>query len=315
MRSFRYEQAADATTATTLLAQRPEAKLLGGGTNLVDLMRLGVERPETVIDVTRLGLDQVESLDDGSLRIGASVRNSNLAADRLVRERFPVLAEALLAGASGQLRNMATTAGNLLQRTRCVSFQDVSKPCNKRAPGSGCPAIPGEHRNLAIFGASESCVATHPSDMAVALTALDAVMHIQGSNGVRCVPVDELYLLPGDTPHLENTLAHDEIITAVVVPALPQSTLSRYRKVRDRASYAFALASVAAVVTVREGVIEDARIGLGGVAAKPWRAHRAEQVLVGSPSLRRPSRPQPRPRSRRRVHCRTTASSCRWFAG
>ena len=284
MRTFRFETATDATTATALLAQRPEAKLLGGGTNLVDLMRLGVERPETVVDVTRLGLDEVEALADGSLRIGASVRNSDLAAQPIVRDTFPVLAQALLAGASGQLRNMATTAGNLLQRTRCVYFQDVSKPCNKREPGSGCPAITGEHRNLAIFGASDSCIATHPSDMAVAMIALDAVLHVQSSSSVRTVLLDDLYLLPGDTPHLENTLAHDEIITSVVVPALPAGTVSTYRKVRDRASYAFALASVAAAITVRDGVVVDARIGLGGVAPKPWRAHQAEQVLRGAPA-------------------------------
>ena len=282
MRTFRFESTTDATTATTLLAHRPEAKLLGGGTNLVDLMRLGVERPETVVDVTRLGLDDVEASDDGSLRIGASVRNSDLAAEPIVRERFPVLAQALLAGASGQLRNMATTAGNLLQRTRCVYFQDVSKPCNKRDPGSGCPAITGEHRNMAIFGASDSCVATHPSDMAVAMIVLDAVLHVQSSSGVRTIPIVDLYLLPGDTPHLENTLAHDEIITSVVVPALPTRPVSAYRKVRDRASYAFALASVAAAITVRDGVVVDARIGLGGVAPKPWRARQAEQVLRGA---------------------------------
>ena len=282
MRTFRYETVTDATSATTLLAQRPEAKLLGGGTNLVDLMRLGVERPETVVDVTRLGLDTVDVLADGSLRIGASVRNSDLAAEPIVREDFPVLAQALLAGASGQLRNMATTAGNLLQRTRCVYFQDVSKPCNKRDPGSGCPAINGEHRNLAVFGASDSCIATHPSDMAVAMITLDSALHVQSSSGVRTVPLDDLYLLPGDTPHLENTLAHDEIITSVLVPTLPTGTVSTYRKVRDRASYAFALASVAVAITVRDGVIVDARIGLGGVAPRPWRARRAEQVLRGA---------------------------------
>jgi xanthine dehydrogenase YagS FAD-binding subunit len=283
MRSFRFETASDATTATALLAERPEAKLLGGGTNLIDLMRLGVEQPETVVDVTRLGLDDIESLNDGALRIGASVRNSDLAADVRVRTQFPVLSQALLAGASGQLRNMATTAGNLLQRTRCVYFQDVSKPCNKREPGSGCPAIHGDHRNLAIFGASESCVATHPSDMAVALAALDAVVHVQSSTGVRAIAIDQLHRLPGDTPDVETMLAHDEIITSVVVPALSPGTLSSYRKVRDRASYAFALASVALVVTAHDGVIDDARIGLGGVAAKPWRARRAEDVLRGAP--------------------------------
>ena len=269
MRAFRYESVADPAAAVRLLAQRPEGKLLAGGTNLVDLMRLGVERPETLIDVNRLGLAGVDVLDTGGLRIGAAVRNSELAAHPEVIGRYPVLSQALLSAASGQLRNAATTAGNLLQRTRCVYFQDVSKPCNKRHPGSGCPAIPGEHRNLAILGTSTSCIATHPSDMAVAMTALDAVVEVEGVGGRRSVPLDELYLLPGDSPDREYALAHGEIITALVLPPLPAGAVSTYRKVRDRASYAFALASVAAAVTVRNGTRpgRPARTGRGRAQA------------------------------------------------
>lgn len=282
MRAFRYELASSPAAAVALLAGRPEAKLLGGGTNLVDLMKLGVERPESLVDISHLGLDEVELLSDGSVRIGAGVRNSVLAADPSVRSGFPVLSQALLAGASGQLRNMATTGGNLLQRTRCLYFQDVSKPCNKRDPGSGCPAIAGQHHNLAVLGASDSCIATHPSDMAVAMTALDAVVTVQGSGGTRSIPVDQLWRLPGDTPEREHQLAHDEVIVAVTVPPLPAGTVSTYRKVRERASYAFAIGSVAAVLRVTDGVVSDVRIGLGAVAPKPWRAHRAEQLLLGA---------------------------------
>ena len=284
MREFAYEAATDATSAVALLAARPDAKLLSGGTNLVDLMKLGVERPGTLVDVTRLGLDQIELLDDGGLRIGAGVRNSVLAADATVRREYPVLSEALLAGASGQLRNMATTAGNLLQRTRCLYFQDTSKPCNKREPGSGCPAIEGQHHNLAILGTSEHCIATHPSDMAVAMTALGAVVHVQGSTGVRAIPLDDLYRLPGATPQFEHTLAHDEVITAVVIPNLSYGAASTYRKVRERASYAFAISSVAAAIDVEAGVVRDVRIGLGALAPKPWRATLAEAALVGEPA-------------------------------
>ncbi len=284
MKAFDFHTATDASSAVYLLSDHPGAKLLGGGTNLVDLMKLGVESPDVVIDVTHLGLDDVEVLDDGGLRIGASVRNSVLAADASVRGGFPVLSEALLAGASGQLRNMATTAGNLLQRTRCLYFQDVSKPCNKRIPQSGCPAIEGIHRNLAVLGTSDQCVATHPSDLAVALVALDARVHVQGAKGVRAIPVRELHRLPGDTPHLEHTLAHDEVITSVIVPALPAGARSHYRKVRDRASYAFAITSVAAMLTVADGTVTDVRIGLGGVAPKPWRADTAEAFLRGRPA-------------------------------
>jgi xanthine dehydrogenase YagS FAD-binding subunit len=281
MRRFDYARATDSSSAVALLAQRPDAKLLAGGTNLADLMKLGVERPDTLIDVNRLGLDEVQPLDGGGLRIGATVRNSDLAAHSTVRAEYPVLSQALLAGASGQLRNAATTAGNLLQRTRCLYFQDVTKPCNKRHPGSGCPARVGEHHNLAILGASEHCIATHPSDFAVAMVALDAQLHLQGSDGVRVLPLSQLYLPPDDRPDLEYGLAHDELITSVVVPNLPYGARSAYRKARERASYAFAIGSVAAALDLTGGVVTDARIALGAVAHKPWRATLAEEALRG----------------------------------
>jgi xanthine dehydrogenase YagS FAD-binding subunit len=284
VKTFDFQTATDVTSAVSMLAGNPQAKLLGGGTNLVDLMKLGVETPGLVIDVNHLGLADVEVRDDGSLRIGASVRNSDLAAHPQVRQGFPVMSQALLAGASGQLRNMATTAGNLLQRTRCLYFQDVSKPCNKRIPQSGCPAQEGIHRNLAVLGGSTHCVATHPSDLAVALVALDAVAEVQGPDAARAVAVRDLHRLPGDTPHLEHNLGHDEVITGIVVPPLAAGARSHYRKVRDRASYAFAVVSVAAVLTVRDGTVADVRIGLGGVAPKPWRADTAEAILRGRPA-------------------------------
>ncbi|MCW2993361.1 MAG: putative oxidoreductase molybdopterin-binding subunit, partial [Conexibacter sp.] len=271
MKAFAYDRATDPEAAVALLAADPQAKLLGGGTNLIDLMKLGVETPAALVDVSALDRRQVEELGDGGLRIGAAVRNSELAAVPAVRERFPLLSMALLSGASGQLRNMATTGGNLFQRTRCVYFMDATKPCNKRDPGSGCPAIEGDHRNLAILGASEHCVATHPSDMAVALAALDAVVCIQGPDGRRALPICELHRLPGATPEQDTTLAREEIVTAIEIPALPGSAASSYRKVRDRASYAFAVASVAAVLVVDDdGSVSEARLALGGVAHKPW---------------------------------------------
>ncbi len=226
----------------------------------------------------------IEELPDGGVRIGAAVKNSVLAADRTIRTRYPLLSRALLSGASGQLRNLATTAGNLLQRTRCVYFQDVTKPCNKRQPGSGCPAREGYHRDLAILGASEACIATHPSDMAVAMVALDAVVRIEGDRGERTVPLREFHRLPGDEPQRDTVLAHGELITAVDLPPLAFATRSTYRKVRDRASYAFALVSVAAAIDVEDGVVKDVRLALGGVAHKPWRATRAEAALRGAPA-------------------------------
>jgi xanthine dehydrogenase YagS FAD-binding subunit len=278
MRPFGYRVADSPDGAIGLLDG--DAQFLGGGTNLIDLMKLGVLRPGTLVDVTALGLDFVRDTPDGGLEIGATVRNSDLAAHRAVRERFPLLSQALLAGASGQLRNLATTAGNLLQRTRCPYFQDVSKPCNKRRPGSGCPARDGDHRNLAVLGASSACIATHPSDMAVALSALDAVVHARTPGGPVDLPVEDMLRLPGDRPECETTLPAGSLITSVTLPPLPPGTRSAYRKVRDRASYAFALVSVAAAVTLDEnGRVGDVRLAFGGVAHRPWRARAAEQLL------------------------------------
>lgn len=284
MRPFRYARPGDVPAALALVAREPNATFLAGGTNLVDLMRLGVATPELLVDVRRLTSDRVEELPDGGLRIGAATVNSDLAADPLVRRRCPVLAQALLAGASGQLRNLATTAGNLLQRTRCGYFQDVTTPCNKRRPGSGCAAIEGHHRELAILGTSAHCVATHPSDLAVALVALDALVHTRAPTGDRVIPVGELHRLPGDEPHRDTVLGHGELITSVEVPALPFAARSRYRKVRDRASYAFALVSVAAALDLADGTVRDVRIALGGVAHRPWRASLAEEMLRGGPA-------------------------------
>ena len=284
MTPFRYERAADAASALATLARAPGASFLGGGTNLVDLMKLGVATPELLVDVARLPYDRIDVLPDGGVRIGGAVKNSVLAADRVIRARYPMLSRALLSGASGQLRNLATTAGNLLQRTRCVYFQDIAKPCNKREPGSGCPAREGYHRNLAILGASERCIATHPSDMAVALTALDAVVRFEDRAGARTIPLAELHRLPGEEPHVETNLPSGALITAVDVPALLFGARSTYRKVRDRASYAFALVSVAAALDLTDGVVRDVRIALGGVAAKPWRASAAEAALRGQPA-------------------------------
>ena len=283
MREFSYERATDAAAAVAAAA-RPEVRYLGGGTNLVDLMRLGVERPAHLVDVTRLSHAAIERTADGGLRIGGAVRNSDLAADPLVRREHPLLAEALLAGASGQLRNLATVAGNLLQRTRCPYFQDVTKPCNKRRPGSGCPAIEGEHRNLAILGHSEACVATHPSDMAVALAALGAEVHVAGPDGERTIPMPGLHRLPGDEPQRDTVLAPAELITAVTLPPPLAGARSRYRKVRERASFSFALVSVAAILELDGGRVRDCRIALGGVAHAPWRAERAEAALRGEPA-------------------------------
>jgi xanthine dehydrogenase YagS FAD-binding subunit len=283
MKPFRYEQAADAAGAIALVVESPQAVFLGGGTNLVDLMRLGVEAPDLLVDVTRLPYDRVDATADGGLRIGGGARNSDVAAHPLVRTRYPVLAEALLNGASGQLRNLATVGGNLMQRTRCPYFQDVAKPCNKREPGSGCPAREGEHRNLAIFGWSERCVATHPSDMAVALAALDAVVHVEGPRGSRSVPLVDLHRLPDDAPQRDTVLERGELITAVECPPLAWAKRSRYVKVRERASFAFALVSVAAAVDIAGGTVRDVRLALGGVAHKPWRATRAEELLRGAP--------------------------------
>ncbi|ROT27264.1 xanthine dehydrogenase family protein subunit M [Micromonospora sp. HM5-17] len=284
MRPFRYTRADDVSGAVALLAETPNAAFLGGGTNLVDLMKLDVATPELLVDVRRLTSTRVEELPDGGLRIGAATPNSDLAADPLVRRRYPLLSQALLSGASGQLRNLATAGGNLLQRTRCVYFQDVTTPCNKRQPGTGCSAIEGHHRELAILGISPACVATHPSDFAVALAALDAVVRTVGPAGERSIPLVDLHRLPGDEPQRDTVLGHGELITAIDVPPLPFAGHSRYRKVRDRASYAFALVSVAAALDVADGTVRDVRIALGGVAHKPWRARLAEEMLRGRPA-------------------------------
>jgi xanthine dehydrogenase YagS FAD-binding subunit len=284
MKPFRYERAEDMAGAVATLTGEPGGAFLAGGTNLVDLMKLGVVEPDVLVDVRRLTSEKIEDLPGGGLRIGAAVTNSDLAADRRVRSRYPVLSQALLSGASGQLRNVATVGGNLLQRTRCVYFYDTTTPCNKRQPGSGCSAIGGYTRYHAILGASESCVATHPSDMAVALAALDATVRVLGPDGERSVPLAEFHRLPGGEPQFDTVLAHGELITGVDLPALPFGERSRYYKVRDRASYAFALVSVAAALDLAGGTVRDARIAFGGVAHKPWRAMRAEASLRGAPA-------------------------------
>ena len=247
-------------------------------------MRLGVETPDVLVDVTRLPANRVDVMPDGGLLIGAGVRNSDLAADHHVRTRYPALAEALLSGASGQLRNLATTAGNLLQRTRCAYFQDVASPCNKREPGTGCPAVDGDHRNLAVLGHSSTCVATHPSDMAVALVIFDAVVRVIGPAGVRAIPLVDFHRLPGTSPQRDTVLRRDELIVAVELPPSDLAAHSTYRKVRERASFSFAVVSVAAALDVRDGRVEAVRIALGGVAHKPWRARAAEDELRGAPA-------------------------------
>ena len=284
MKPFRYERPTDVASAVALLRGAPNGAYLGAGTNLVDHMRLGIATPDLLVDVRQLTSDRIEELRDGGLRIGAAVPNSDLAADRTIRRRYPFLAEAVLSGASGQLRNLATTGGNLLQRTRCVYFQDLTTPCNKREPGSGCSMREGYQRDAAILGASEACVATHPSDMAVAMVALDAMVRVQGPDGERAIPVTELHRLPGQEPERDTVLNRGELITAVGLPPLAFAANSRYRKVRDRASYAFALVSVAAALDVADGTVRDVRLALGGVAHKPWRASKAEQALRGGPA-------------------------------
>ncbi|MGW0652475.1 FAD binding domain-containing protein [Streptomyces umbrinus] len=284
MREFGYQRVFDVPGAVALLDADPDARFLGGGTNLVDLMKTGVERPGRLVDVRELPLDTIELTRDGSLRIGATVTNSDLAAHPEVRRRYPALTQAVLAGASGQLRNMATVGGNLLQRTRCGYFADVTKPCNKRVPGSGCPAIKGEHHNHAILGASDRCVATHPSDMGVALTAFDAVVSYETADGPGEVPLSWLYLPVGETPHRETDLPPGALITHVTLPPAPVAANSRYRKVRERASYAFAIGSIAAALDVQDGVVREVRLAFGAVASRPWRARAAERVLTGGPA-------------------------------
>lgn len=281
MSTLAYERATDVAGAVAAVAGRPGARFLAGGTNLVDHLKLGLADPDLLVDVTRLPLREIEDVAGGGLRIGAGVTNADLAADPRVRAAYPVLAEALLAGASGQLRNVATTGGNLLQRTRCAYFQDLTMACGKRDPGAACSAIGGVTRDHAILGTSERCIATHPSDMAVALAVLDATVQTAAPGGGRSLPLTELHRLPGGEPERDTVLDHGELIVSVTLPPAEASVRSAYRKVRDRASYAFALVSVAAAVDVRDGVLHDVRLALGGVAHKPWRAARSEEALRG----------------------------------
>ncbi|MEU1952002.1 FAD binding domain-containing protein [Nocardia rhamnosiphila] len=285
---FEYRRADSTRDAVTAVAERPGAAFLAGGTNLVDHMKLGIAAPELLVDISRLPLDEIEETADGGLRVGAAVRNSDLAAHPLVRLRYPALSRALLSGASGQLRNLATTGGNLLQRTRCVYFQDVTTPCNKREPGSGCSALGGYVRYHAVLGASDQCVAVHPSDMAVALAALDARVVVEDVEGVQRIAVTDFYRLPGDSPERDTVLRHGRLITGIELPPPPGPVFADYRKVRDRASYAFALVSVAAELAFESegGTVRSARVALGGVAHRPWRARRAEAELTGAPATR-----------------------------
>ena len=280
MDPFQYSKPATLNDAIASAAGNG-AKFVAGGTTLIDLMKLNVERPSALVDINILPLDRIEPHAEGGLKIGAMVRNSDLAHDSRVQQMYPVLSEALLSGASPQLRNMATTGGNLLQRTRCYYFRDTNYACNKREPGSGCPALDGYNRMHAILGTSEHCIATHPSDMAVAMMALGATIHLNGSAGERSVPITEFYLLPGSTPDRENVVRKGEIITHVTLPALPSGARSHYLKRRDRASYEFALASAAVIVDMNGNKIRKAQIALGGVGTRPWRSPEAEQELAG----------------------------------
>jgi len=284
MQPFTYVAITNEGQAINTIAANQSAKFLAGGTNLLDDMKLGVENPPQLIDITGLPLDKVEKIAGSGVRIGAMVRNSDLAYHELIKTNYPVLSQALLSGASAQLRNMATTGGNLLQRTRCYYFRDTHSACNKREPGSGCSAIDGFNRIHALLGTSEKCIATHPSDMCVALAALDAVIRVKGPKGERTIPINEFYVPYGEDPAKENVLAHDELITAVDLPAIPYAKRSLYHKTRDRASYEFALASAAIVLDLDGKTIRAARIALGGVASKPWRSVEAEQSLAGKPA-------------------------------
>jgi xanthine dehydrogenase YagS FAD-binding subunit len=290
MKSFEFTRADDASDAVATAAKAKTAqqganiRFIAGGTTLVDLMKLSVETPGQLIDINRLPLDKIEAARGGGLKIGATVRNADLANDATVKRDYSVLSQAILQGASAQLRNMATTAGNLLQRTRCVYFRDPAMPCNKREPGSGCPAIRGHNRMLAVLGASEHCIATNPSDMCVAMAALEATIHIQGPSGPRGVPISDFHLLPGTTPHRETVLEPGDLITHVELPPPKVGSKQLYLKLRDRASYEFALASAAVVLEIAKGSVTSARIALGGVGTKPWRSPEAESALVGQPA-------------------------------
>src|SRR5437879_5639317 len=287
MPTFEFIRPADPAAAIATAAQAKTGKkgadvrIIAGGTTLSDLMKLNVETPARLIDINRLPLDKIEATPEGGLKIGATVRNSDLAHHPTVQRDYAVLSQALLAGASAQLRNMATTSGNLLQRTRCVYFRDTAMPCNKRAPGTGCPAITGSNRSLAVLGTSEHCIASNPSDMCVAMAALEATVHVLGSKGVRAVPIGEFHLLPGNTPERETVLEPGDLITHVTLPAPIKGSKQLYLKLRDRASYEFALASAAVVISIAGGSVSRARIALGGVGTKPWRSQEAEAALVG----------------------------------
>jgi xanthine dehydrogenase YagS FAD-binding subunit len=286
MNNFEYSRAADLADAVRLMAADPDAKFIAGGTNLIDLMKENVARPTRLIDITHLPLKRIEDTQDGGLRIGALVPNSDLAYEARIESRYPLLSSAIKAGASAQLRNMASTGGNLLQRTRCYYFYDTATPCNKREPGSGCGALHGVNRNHAILGTSEHCIATHPSDMCVALAALDAKVHVTGRSGERTIAFAEFHRLPGDKPQIDSTLRPDEIITAVELPASGFARNYTYLKIRDRLSYAFALVSVAVGLELEGDTVKEARIALGGVAHKPWRSPEAEQELAGKRASR-----------------------------
>lgn len=284
MNPFTYVRATNPDDAMAAIAHEPGAMFLAGGTNMMDLMKEGVQTPSQLIDIRKLSLAEIVTSEDGGIRIGATARNSDVAYHHLIQERYPVLSEAILAGASTQLRNMASVGGNLMQRTRCSYFHDTAFVCNKRQPGTGCAALEGVNRSNAILGGSEHCIATHPSDMCVALAALDAVVQTQGPSGKRSIPMTEFHLLPGDTPHLETVLEHGEMITSVDLPPMPLQARSHYLKVRDRWSYAFALVSAAVVLELEGATIRYARIALGGVGTKPWRSPEAEEVLIGAPA-------------------------------
>src|SRR5437762_4480529 len=290
MKTFEFIRPADpaaavATAARAKTAQQgADVRFVAGGTTLLDLMKLNVETPARVLDINRLPLDKIEATPDGGLKVGATVRNSDLANHPTVQRDYAVLSQALLAGASAQLRNMATTAGNLLQRTRCVYFRDTAMPCNKREPGTGCPAISGSNRSLAVLGTSEHCIATNPSDMCVAMAALEATIHVQGPKGARAIPIGDFHLLPGNMPNRETVLEPGDLITHVTLPPPVAESKQVYLKLRDRASYEFALASAAVVMTLADGNVTRARIALGGVGTKPWRSPEAEAALVGQPA-------------------------------
>lgn len=282
MRPLAYVRPRTVEEALRHAQSKANSAYLGGGTNLVDLIREGIEGPDLLIDVSRLPLGVIAETENGGVRIGAAVRNSDMAAHPLIATRYPAISRAILAGASGQIRNMATLGGNLLQRTRCLYFYDQEAACNKRQPGSGCDALEGFHRMGAVLGERSHCIAVHPSDLCVALAAFDAEVEIRSLDDERTVPISEFLLQPGDTPHIENTLGPGEMIAGVELPALPVAATSRYRKVRDRASYAFALVSLASALKASDGIVVDARLALGGVAGVPWRCREAESQLIGS---------------------------------